>query len=42
MRPSCGTTRGRGFCVRRSKAQKAIMAGCDWLTSIFKKLQYVW
>lgn len=42
LRPSWWVEGGRGFRVRRSRAQKAIMAGCDWLTSIFKKLQYVW
>lgn len=42
LRPSWWAEGGWAFRVRRSRAQKAIMAGCDWLTSIFKKLQYVW
>lgn len=32
---------GRRLRACRSRKQKAVMAGCDWLTSIFKKFRYV-
>lgn len=38
LRPSWGRL---GCRMRRSRVQKAVVAGCDWLASIFKKLQYV-